>query len=671
VRQWLAGTFAVLVLAAVVGGGVWLLMQRTELDPADEVTPVAEAYAEAWAAWDVDAMAALLADEPADFGPQHTSMVESLAPTGTRITLGEPTLLRAQASFETTVALDLPTGDTWSYITTVVLQRLDGDWQVVWTPATLHPDLRARWRIAAEVEDAFRAPIVDREGRPLSADGDTVTVGVQPSRLGDGVRALQTLRRVLPEAARPLEELLERDDLQPDWFYPLVTIRAEQAAEVRSDLLGLPGVLTRTEEGRVGSDDGFALHTLGRLETVEGLGGQPVEVGAYGLEAAFEDQLTGSAALRVQLLDPEGDLRDTLFTAQDDAPEPLVTTLDLDVQRAIENTLVGLDQPASIVAVDPGTGGILGVAHRPLTGYPRGLEGRFAPGATFGLVTLAALVDAGVGLDAPADCPQTTTVGGVRVEASAAEPDLPEVATVTDAVATANSRTASSRRPPRPSGSTSPGSCRSTRSPPASRRRRTSPSGRPRPSGRPAWRRAWSTSRPWRPPRSAGPGGHPACWSPTSPARRRARSAAGSPWRCAPCSRRAGAAPASPSRASCSPASPAPHGCRAAGWTRPTPGSPVPRPAARATSTSPSRCWWRRAAAARTPPRRWPAGSCANSTGSRPAADRQGRHHPSGRRLGVRTTCDATCDATTAPRPEALTWPAPSDSPATPTPTPC
>jgi cell division protein FtsI/penicillin-binding protein 2 len=437
VRQWLAGTFAVLVLAAVVGGGVWLLMQRTELDPADEVTPVAEAYAEAWAAWDVDAMAALLADEPADFGPQHTSMVESLAPTGTRITLGEPTLLRAQASFETTVALDLPTGDTWSYITTVVLQRLDGDWQVVWTPATLHPDLRARWRIAAEVEDAFRAPIVDREGRPLSADGDTVTVGVQPSRLGDGVRALQTLRRVLPEAARPLEELLERDDLQPDWFYPLVTIRAEQAAEVRSDLLGLPGVLTRTEEGRVGSDDGFALHTLGRLETVEGLGGQPVEVGAYGLEAAFEDQLTGSAALRVQLLDPEGDLRDTLFTAQDDAPEPLVTTLDLDVQRAIENTLVGLDQPASIVAVDPGTGGILGVAHRPLTGYPRGLEGRFAPGATFGLVTLAALVDAGVGLDAPADCPQTTTVGGVRVEASAAEPDLPEVATVTDAVATA------------------------------------------------------------------------------------------------------------------------------------------------------------------------------------------------------------------------------------------
>jgi cell division protein FtsI/penicillin-binding protein 2 len=437
VRQWLAGTFAVLVLAAVVGGGVWLLMQRTELDPADEVTPVAEAYAEAWAAWDVDAMAALLADEPADFGPQHTSMVESLAPTGTRITLGEPTLLRAQASFETTVALDLPTGDTWSYITTVVLQRLDGDWQVVWTPATLHPDLRARWRIAAEVEDAFRAPIVDREGRPLSADGDTVTVGVQPSRLGDGVRALQTLRRVLPEAARPLEELLERDDLQPDWFYPLVTIRAEQAAEVRSDLLGLPGVLTRTEEGRVGSDDDFALHTLGRLETVEGLGGQPVEVGAYGLEAAFEDQLTGSAALRVQLLDPEGDLRDTLFTAQDDAPEPLVTTLDLDVQRAIENTLVGLDQPASIVAVDPGTGGILGVAHRPLTGYPRGLEGRFAPGATFGLVTLAALVDAGVGLDAPADCPQTTTVGGVRVEASAAEPDLPEVATVTDAVATA------------------------------------------------------------------------------------------------------------------------------------------------------------------------------------------------------------------------------------------
>lgn len=434
-RQWLAGTFAVLVAAAVVVGGGWLLLQRTDADPVDEVGPVANAYAEAWSRWDVDAMAGLLADEPADFGPQHLAMFESLAPIETRVTLAEPELLRAQATYDATVAIDLPGGETWSYISTLVLQRLDGDWRVVWTPQTLHPDLGARWRIVSEVEEAVRAPIVDREGEPLSTTGDTVTVGVQPSRLGDGVRAVSTLRRVLPEAARPLEELLERDDLEPDWFYPLVTVRAERAEEVRADLLGLPGVLTRVEEdARVGAtDDGFALHTLGRVEPTED---DALPRGAYGLEAVFDDRLVGSAALRIQLLDPDGDLRDTLFTAQEDAPEPLTTTLDRDVQRAIENTLVGIDQPAAIVAVDPGTGAVLGIAHRPLTGYPRGLEGRYQPGATFGLVTLAALLDAGVGLDAPAACPDATTVGGVRVEAASPEASRADVTTVTDAFAT-------------------------------------------------------------------------------------------------------------------------------------------------------------------------------------------------------------------------------------------
>jgi cell division protein FtsI/penicillin-binding protein 2 len=141
----------------------------------------------------------------------------------------------------------------------------------------------------------------------------------------------------------------------------------------------------------------------------------------------LEDRLTGSRIVRVRVRQADGDLDELLYEHQDDPSEPVRTTLDLDVQTAIENALRSTDGSVAVVAVDPATGGVLGSASRPLDGFNRAFEGRYPPGSTFKVVTTTALLAAGVvEPETTVACPAETIVGGLRVR-NAGGLDLGEV----------------------------------------------------------------------------------------------------------------------------------------------------------------------------------------------------------------------------------------------------
>ena len=135
-------------------------------------------------------------------------------------------------------------------------------------------------------------------------------------------------------------------------------------------------------------------------------------VGQRGLQLAFQDRLAGSPSSEIQLVDDNGEVVEVLHRFEGSQPEPLRTTLDVDLQKAAE-TALGEDMPPSaLVILDAGTSEIRAVVDRPAAGFMRSLAGQYAPGSTFKVVTAAALLRSGLELDTTVSCPATVNVGG-------------------------------------------------------------------------------------------------------------------------------------------------------------------------------------------------------------------------------------------------------------------
>ncbi len=423
----------VVALAAIGITAAMRVLDRQEDDPVRaDADAVAAAWATATAAGDVDALVDLAA-ERTDTEALRATHAQLLPLLGDREVVVEgvravegPSDNRVVATLSWSVVPGESEG-AWTWTSELELIRGRGLWSVDWGIAAFHPSLQPGWSMTVAELAPARAPILDREGRALSPTGANVEIGVQPGRLPERGRLLSTVAGVLPEARSPLTELLERDDLVDDWYYPLVTVSAERAEEAWGDLVSLPGLIRRDAEGGVGVA-AAAPEIVGSVE----VGEDGARVGAAGLEAVYDDRLTGSATTEVRLVDPDGDVREVLFTFQSDPAPPLVTTLDRDAQQAVDDAVLTVDDPVGVVVLDSGTGGVLAVASRPATGYARALEGRYPPAAIAGLVPLAATLTDGATLAQPLECPDEATVGGVRVttRAPAAAPGDPTLGDV-------------------------------------------------------------------------------------------------------------------------------------------------------------------------------------------------------------------------------------------------
>lgn len=152
--------------------------------------------------------------------------------------------------------------------------------------------------------------------------------------------------------------------------------------------------------------------------------------GAMGLEAAYDRELRGQAGARSILVNSAGyrhrrgqELNVTPHTGLN-----LVTTLDLDLQKAVERALgsVSGDERGAVVVMDPASGDILAIASAPAfdpaefvdgvsperwTNFflaepatplmNRATYGQYAPGSTFKIIDGLALLDGGLNPDAP------------------------------------------------------------------------------------------------------------------------------------------------------------------------------------------------------------------------------------------------------------------------------
>jgi hypothetical protein len=439
VRQVLAGVAALLVLGAVVWVASTTLegrdAERTSAEAPDETV---DAYLAAWAAGDHDAMAELVRDPPATFVTDHEQLRDGLEVAELeieRLDLEADVDGRASATARVTAELEVLGELTWDVELRVLRER--GRWGVAWTPAALHPDWRPGLRFVTTTAPAERAPILARDGTALAGPGERVTFGFEPGAIGSEDEVVSAFEAAFPGSGATAERLLGQGGLVPGWFYPVVSLPAEQATDGGRELSGVPGVLRRSEEGaRNLLAEDFAVHVVGRTgeataEELERLG-PPYEagdhVGRTGLEEVLERRLAAREERRVELRDgASGPVRVTLAVGAVDREGddgdldagPVTTTLDVTVQRAVENTLLGRRTPAAIVAVDAADGAVRAAASRPLDGFNRAFEGRYAPGTALAPVVVDALVAAGGETTIDVECPAEAIVAGRRVTNSA------------------------------------------------------------------------------------------------------------------------------------------------------------------------------------------------------------------------------------------------------------
>jgi penicillin-binding protein 2 len=220
---------------------------------------------------------------------------------------------------------------------------------------------------------APRGFILDRNGVVLTENEPAFTLLLYRRETKDLEASLRFVSELF---GRPLDELkrrVERDRSYYD-FVPVVlqenlTISEVGAVEARA--LEHPELVVQTTERRVYTQSTVAAHLLGHLgeataEQVAARGGKtrPGEpIGQKGVEAAYQDLLSGISGSRAYVIDSFGR---EVAEAGGVVPTPgntLWLTIDLGLQKIAEEHFA--DRVGSAIAMDPKTGEILAMVSAP------------------------------------------------------------------------------------------------------------------------------------------------------------------------------------------------------------------------------------------------------------------------------------------------------------------
>lgn len=381
----------------------------------------AQAYLDAWARLDFEEMERLVAVPPPDFVTVHEEWSDDLGVLGAAFDAGEGTFGPGEARFGFDATLRLEGFGDWVYESALTLIPAGEEWLVAWEAEVIHPEFEsgASFQVTREWPD--RAPILAFDGSTLVGDGLIKQIGVVPGRIED----LETLTAGLEEFAGISPDTviteINRPGVQPDWFVPVGALDPDTWLEVRDDLLVLTGILVQDTTARLRPEPPFADHVLGftgpiTAEQLERWGppyGPFDTVGRAGLELAFETRLAGTPRQELQIVNRFGRVLATVLEVEMVESQPVQTTLDPRVQRAVEAAIADREKPTAIVVIDAGTGEIRGTASRPLGEFDRALGGLYPPGSTFKIVTASALL--GAGIVNPTDivgCPGTVVIEG-------------------------------------------------------------------------------------------------------------------------------------------------------------------------------------------------------------------------------------------------------------------
>lgn len=274
---------------------------------------------------------------------------------------------------------------------------------------------------------APRGMLTDRNGRILAENKPAFKIVVTIGPSGSIDKISKTLAPLLKVDEAEIFHKLSR----PRAAYQPVTVKAkatfEDVAAVESRRVEIPEVSVEVVPVRSYPQARSASHVVGRVgEVTDRQLKQPAfadfepgrVVGQSGLEALYNDDLTGADGLRRMVVNSRGIEIELSEDQPARAGGAVELTLSADLQTAMEAAFK--DRAGSAVALDPMTGEILGLVSSPgfdpnnftsgiersvwdsLTRDPktpllnRAIQGQYAPGSLFKVVVAAAGLEEGL-----------------------------------------------------------------------------------------------------------------------------------------------------------------------------------------------------------------------------------------------------------------------------------
>jgi cell division protein FtsI/penicillin-binding protein 2 len=326
----------------------------------------------------------------------------------------------ADAAFKATVDLGQG-GRQWVYTGRFQVVSTGGHWRVHWAPSVINPALGSGDRLAVVTTFAPRAQILDSSGNPLVVTSMDYRVGVYPDRLANAAATAASFAAVT--GLNSQQVLGQINSAPPHTFLALLRLEPGSFRSLWPQLSKIAGLgyqqdneqlfdaLAKDAVGEVGTENSPALRA-------EGAAYQPgMTVGLTGLEQTYQNQLTGTPTTQIVVVNAAGQIIATPGVMLGHPGTPVQTTLNSQDQRAAGRALASQHNSGEIVAVDWRTGAIRVLASRltnvgPLPGGGM-LNARVQPGMSFSIVSAAALLGAGIGVNHPLPCKPLADVGGV------------------------------------------------------------------------------------------------------------------------------------------------------------------------------------------------------------------------------------------------------------------
>lgn len=343
---------------------------------------------------------------------------------------------------------DATSEDQWSYTTQATLVWNDEAeaWEPQLAAETLVPGLAEGGRVDVAVAPAQRGKILDTQDVPLATERPVQRIGIDKTHLLNELAAdgeEPTDDEVSEAAAESATALAEALDLDIDTFVDrvqaagdrawveFIVLRDDDETDIPSDeITEIPGAVAREDTMVLGPTATFARSLLGSYgepsaEQVENSDGEMTAgtpTGLSGLQHTYNDELSGTNGLEITVDNADVSTEDLLasdpveFSRESEDGTAITTTLDTRIQELAEETIGDSDVLAGLVAIRPSDGHILAAADGPEdTSWPLSMQGSYAPGSTFKIVTALAMLRNGMDAESTVECPETINVGGTEI----------------------------------------------------------------------------------------------------------------------------------------------------------------------------------------------------------------------------------------------------------------
>ena len=254
----------------------------------------------------------------------------------------------------------------------VVLEKEEGEYKIKWDSHFIFPQLGDNQKVRISTIKAKRGDILDRNDVKLATDGNILSAGIVPGKLGENKEeSINKIAELTGVSKEYIQEQLNASWVKEETFVPVKKISATNTT-LKEALLQIPGILINQEAGRVYSLGKEAGHLIGYVQSInaeeleenQGKGYNTTsKIGKSGLEKAYEETLRGIDGTEIYIIDENENRIGEIIKQDKKDGKDVKLTIDSSLQTKIYEQMK--NDKGLFVAMQPKTGELLALVSTP------------------------------------------------------------------------------------------------------------------------------------------------------------------------------------------------------------------------------------------------------------------------------------------------------------------